>query len=273
MIIASCRRNFTSACFMSRRLQLRDYDTGRATEAPAPLDLAALQAAAQNQHVCIVIHGFNNTMAAVLEAYDELQSEMKRNGVCGTRGYGLVVGFAWPGWIKAPGFFPARRSAHLAAPFLQQLVNDLRRVALSVDIQTHSLGARVALQALRKPRVTFVDNLILSAPAVDIDRLEPGRPFHSSLDSCNRCFVYHSRTDSVLKLAYRTGDIADGWKKALGLNGPRSREITLRDCPNVYVVDCTAFVPGHSDYRRAARYHAHWTRVLTGAPIARYDTL
>lgn len=273
MIIASCRRNFTSACLLSRRLQLRDYARGAATEEPASLEPADLQAAAKNKHVCLVVHGFNNTLPAVLEAYGELRENMQAHGVAGPRGYGLVVGFAWPGWIGAPGFFPARRSAHRAAPFLLQLVNLLRPVALSIDIQTHSLGARVALRALRDPRSVFVDNLILTAPAVDWDRLEPRRPFHSALDACNRCFVYHSRTDGVLKKAFPVGDVADGLKKALGLLGPRSREITLGQCPNAYVVDCTAFVAGHGDYRHAPRYHAHWARVLSGAPLARYGEL
>ncbi len=273
MIIASCRRNFDSTRILSKRTQYRDFPDPSQPDAGKKIELADLKAQARDQHVCVMVHGFNNTLPAILKAYGELQAGLARAGLSGPKGYGLVVGFAWPGWTSGLGYIPAIRSANHSGPQLRQLVNDLRSVALSVDIQTHSLGARVALRALAGPEPVFVDNLLLSAPAVDHDVLEPRQPFHRALATCNRCLVYHSRHDSVLRGIYRLGDIPGLMKKSLGMGGPRDKKTTLEKCPNVYVVDCAACVATHSGYRKATPYLAHWRRVWSGAPLPRYEAL
>lgn len=273
MIIASCRRNFSSTRWLSKETRFRDYPDPATLSRFDTLDLDGVRAAAANRHVCLVVHGFNNTLESVLRAYAELHAGMRRTGVAGPKGYGLMIGFAWPGWTSAPGFLPARSSAERAGTYLRRLVNDLRPAALSVDIQTHSLGARVALTALKNPKEVFVDNLLLSAPAVDCTILDPGREFHKALDSCNRGLVYHSRRDAVLKNAFPLGDAADGIQKALGLIGPKRLQTALRRSSNLYVIDCTACVPDHGAYRKADAYYAHWLQVLSGAPLKRPDGL
>ena len=273
MIIASCRQRFTSTRLLAKRTHFRNYPDPSQPSRYETLDIKSLLETATNQHICILVHGFNNTMDSVLGAYAELHTGMRRTGVAGPDGYGLVIGFAWPGWTSAPGFLAARPSANRAGAYLRQLVNDLRPVALSIDIQTHSLGARVALTALKKPRTVFVDNLLLSAAAVDYTVFNGGSEFHKSLESCNRCMVYHSRRDAVLKKAFPIGDMADGIKKALGLSGPKRLQTALQDNPNLYVVDCASCVFKHGDYRKAEPYYTHWHLVLSGAPIPRPDAL
>jgi esterase/lipase superfamily enzyme len=273
MIIISCRKKFTSPRIFSRYLQLRSTpDTGQLTP-HAPLTFVDLRALADGQRLCLLVHGYNTTLANVLDAYAELWTGMEATGVAGPDGYGLVLGFAWPGGRSAPEFPVARRSANRAATYLARLVDHLRPVASAIDIETHSLGARVALGALKQMRSVVIDNLLLTAPAVDCTLLQPGREFHDAFATCNRCFVYHSRKDKILRKAYPIGDLADGIQPALGLNGPRSKKLTLEKSPNVFVVDCTACVPDHGGYRRATPVYTHWSRVLRGSPLPRYETL
>lgn len=273
MFIVSSRRKFTSNYFVAKSIQYRFYPDTDDLNAHKRISLAALQAEATNKRVCILVHGYNNDFPAVMEAYGALHASMQTSGVPGESGYGLVIGFAWPGRASGAGYFTARGAARRAAPHLRKLINDLRSVAHRVDIQTHSLGARVALTALNSPRTVFVDHLFLTAPAVDHHTLEPGRTFHSALDGCNRCLVYHSKKDRVLRVAYPAGDFADGLRKALGLYGPRSRRITLEHCLNVYVIDCAHHVGTHGGYRGADAYRAHWRRVLSGDALERYSEL
>lgn len=149
------------------------------------------------------------------------------------------------------------------------LIEQLRRSARSIDVQTHSLGARVALQAIASTSDLWVDNLMLTAPAVDDEDLEPAEEFNEALDSCGRVFVYHSKDDSALK-AYLIGSV----DRALGGKGPQHPKVVQDKCPNVHVVDCVAVVKrDHSGYRKSPKYFEHWARVLNQEPLPRFSTL
>ena len=270
MILASCRKNFDSNQYLAAELLYRDYS---ASGSFRPRDLADLQAKVRNRHVCILVHGYSNPLPDVLGAYAELQTRMEAAGIAAPFNYGLILGFTWPGW-RGPGFPIARTAAEKAGKHLRRLVTALRLAApLSVDIQTHSLGARVALAALKPPAGIFVDNLLLSAPAVDCTILQPGREFHDSLSACNRAWVYYSRRDAVLRKLFPVGDAADGITRALGLNGPRRPAQALQQHPNLYLVDGTACIPEHSAYRKTPAYYAHWARILSGDSLPRTGTL
>ncbi len=273
MYVVSCRKNFTSDQSVCDVNQVRNYTNPSDPNVFQDMTMDQLVEQAANKHVCILVHGYRNPIANVMNAYWKMTQKLADDGVSGPKGYGLVVGFAWPGRTTRVGFFVAPPNARKAGPRLLELINALRGVAHSVDVQTHSLGARVALTALADSRKVFVDNLMITAPAVDRDLLEVGKDFHASLESCSRCFVYHSKNDRVLKLTYPLADIAGGLKRALGLNGPRSKVKTLAETPNVYVVDCSVRVKEHSGYRKADQYYEHWKRLLSGDAMSRYDEL
>lgn len=273
MFIVSCRKDFDSNSTLAGQHLYRNYSNPQKPSVFMDRTLNDVLDAARNKHVAILVHGFNNTLPEVLGAYWELASNMRTAGVAGASGYGLVLGFTWPGFQTAAGYFAARITARRAGPFLRDLVNAIRPVAHSVDVETHSLGARVALTALSNPKKVFVDNLLLSAPAVDDNLLEPGKEFNAALDGCNRCLVYHSTKDDVLRKSYPLGDAADGIRPALGLRGPRSKPVTLSKCPNVYVVDCSARVDSHGAYRHVTQFLEHWKAGLSGAPLERYGAL
>lgn len=273
MIVVSCRQGFGSDCKLAGRLLVREYPDLARLDEYRSVGLSELRARAAGQTVGVLVHGYNTKLSEVLTAYGEMQERMTQAGLLGRQGcYGLLVGFAWPGWTRV-AFLLARRAANQAGLFLRELMNELRGTAQAVDVQTHSLGARVALSALRKKDGTAARHVLLSAAAVDYAILEPGRFFQPSLRACARCVVYHSRRDKVLRQAFPVGDSPDGIQPALGLNGPRSRAITLKACPNVHVVDCAAVVGEHSGYRKADAYYQHWHRVASGAALERYEKL
>ncbi len=275
MYVVSCRKGFDSDQVVGAENRYRNYTNPNDSNAFTDLTLTDLLEKAKDKHVAILIHGFKNEMSNVMDAYWQIVQRMVDTGVTGPDGYGLVIGFTWPGFATSPGFFPAQITSRKAGKFLKELITSLRGApALSIDVQTHSLGARVALTALKDPSQIYVDNLIMSAPAVDNHLLEPKEDFFPATSSCGKCLVYHSKHDSVLGLPYWVGDISDGIHKALGRGGPRSKPITLSKTPNVYVVDCTTRVKkDHSGYRKTVQYFKHWKTVLAGGPLSRYDEL
>lgn len=271
--IVSCRQNFSSINTLGTSLQCHFYRHARLYSPIPERGMDDLLKQVHNQHICILVHGYSNQLIDVLDAYQDIQTQLTRIGLLGKEGYGTVVGFAWPSFEKPLEFPAAVRMAKRAGDFLRELICALHAAnPFSIDIQTHSLGARVALTALQQPN-TYVENLLLSAPAVDNNILEPNKTFHKSLQHCNRCLVYHSSKDKVLKLWYPVADKEDGIRRALGLRGPRHKNITLAHCPNVYSIDCTAYIPEHSAYRKKEAYYRHWHRVFNGASLQQYETL
>lgn len=270
MLLVSCRANFDDTdTFGGQDLQIRDYPALTCLSQFTALPSDDLWAAVHQKHVLVLVHGFNNTLADVAGAYGDLESRMRACGLLGPGGYDLIVGFLWPGFKGDLGFFRAIPSANRAAAYLRDLLTTLNASAHTVDLQTHSLGARVGLQALSFRPEVFVDNLLLTAPAVDDEVLEPKREFTAALQSCNRCWVYHSVNDPVLKTAYRLAEL----DCALGWHGPQDPPIIAAQCPDVFLVDCAAVVTTHGGYRSSAPVLDQWARVLSSAPLPRVETL
>jgi esterase/lipase superfamily enzyme len=198
-----------------------------------------------------------------------VETELTKRGLIGPGNYDDVIGFLWPGFQTVLGFFPAVPWANRSASYFRSLIALLNSSAHTVDVQTHSLGARVALQAAAFSNEIWLDNLMLTAPAVDDEVLEPGEEFNQSLESCRRCFVYYSSKDSVLKVFYTIGSL----DKALGYEGPEDPDVIERQCPNVFVVDCSAVVTSHGGYRDSPRVYEQWKRVLADVPLDRFEKL
>jgi esterase/lipase superfamily enzyme len=272
--VVSCRKGFTPTQLLASENRYRNYKNPANPDVFEELTRTDIVNAAKNKHVGILVHGFNTDVDQAMAAYWEIVDRMRQTGVAGAQGYGLVIGYLWPGFSTPLGYAPAVVNANRAGTRLIDLVNSLRTTVLSVDVQTHSLGARVALSALKNPKQVFIDNLILTAPAVDNHLLEPTQDFYPAMDSCNRCFVCHSDKDSVLSTSFWVGDITDGIHGALGRKGPRSKQVTLSQTQNVYVVDCTARVKAdHSGYRKTNKYFNYWAKILSGGALSRYDEL
>lgn len=268
MILVSCRRHFDSN-ELFEDLQVRRYPNLGRLETFEALTEADLALHVQDRHVLMLVHGYHNPLTAVARAYKTLETELRRRGLVAPGGYDEVLGFLWPGFQTVLGFFPAVPWANRAASYFRALIALLNSSAHTVDVQTHSLGARTALQAMAFTGEIWIDNLMLTAPAVDNEVLEPGEEFNQALGSCRRCFVYHSTNDRVLRIGYRIGAL----DKALGYTGPQDPDVIAAECPDVFVVDASAVVKSHGGYRSAPAVYAHWARILAEAPLDQFEAL
>ena len=269
MILISCRKDFSNSRKFADKNAIRNYPFLPKLDSFEELDEMNLAEQMQGKHVLILVHGFRNPLKNVGAAYQSILKGLIDAGLMGDAGYDLVLGFTWPGFETPIGFFPAVPFANRSAGYLRSLLELASKNAKTVDIETHSLGARVALQALAGGTDGFVDNLMLTAPAVDDESIEPGQEFHGALQHCRRCLVYHSEKDNTLKVGYRLGDL----DRALGLKGPQHPDIIKAKCPDVYVVNCKKVVASHSAYRTAGAYYEHWARVLKETPLNQFETL
>jgi esterase/lipase superfamily enzyme len=269
VILLSCRHDFDSNSRFADQIEIRDYPDLSDLESFRVLTQADLLDAVRGQHVAILVHGFRNPFKNVAPAYGKLEKELTANGMMGPAGYGIVLGFLWPGFQTPLGFFAAVPYANRSAGYFRMVFEAIAGTARTIDVQAHSLGARVTLQAAAFKDELWIDNLMMIAPAVDNECLEPKKEFNDALDSCRRCFVYHSGKDRVLKIGYRIGQ----FDRALGLSGPEKPEVIKKECKQVFVIDCTAVVSEHSGYRDAKEYIAHWKRILAEAPLKQFEKL
>jgi esterase/lipase superfamily enzyme len=267
MILISCRKDFTSDRAFAGANQYRNYQTF--TQVQDITERNVLKQA-EGKHVLVLVHGYRSPIKNLYSSYNRLLQGLTDSGLMAGQNYGLVLGYCWPGFKARVSFFLAVPYANRGAGFFRTFLDKLGETAKTVDVQTHSLGARVALQALSagaKPKK--IDNVLLTAPAVDNEALEPDKEFHAALGNAKRCFVYHSANDPVLAVSYRIGKL----DKALGYQGPENPQVVLDQCKNVYTVDCSGPVHDHGGYRGAGVYYEHWSRVLAGTPLPRQEVL
>ncbi len=142
----------------------------------------------------------------------------------------FFIGILWPGdsrWVPVVDYpfegDEAITSGQLLAPFL----NKYFAVAISLSFASHSLGARMVLETIRKMDRS-VRRLTLMAGAIDDNCLiDEYRDVAAKVEEIS---ILASRSDYVLKLAFPIGNPLAGiitrghpyWQGALGYEGPDS---------------------------------------------------
>ena len=265
MILISCRADFDSTVRFNKHDEIRGGD--------AKLSEVELLEAVRGKKVLVLIHGYNNEMPAVIQAYDRVVEMMRLSHLLAPDpgGYDLVLGYTWPGGWNQLSFPVAVLRANTAAKRFRATLEKLQFAAASIDVQTHSLGARVALEALDRGGITL-RNLWLLAAAIDDETLEPGEEYFAAAQRCSRVYVLHSEQDPVLRTAYRLGDVPD-FDRALGWKGPQRPHRIREHSPNTKVVDCKQVVATHGGYRSAAEVYDYWLQELVDASAARSSLL
>ncbi|MDX2129745.1 MAG: alpha/beta hydrolase [Chloroherpetonaceae bacterium] len=191
--------------------------------------------------ILVLIHGYNSEPDDVIKSYQTLEENFKD-----WQFYDEIVGYTWPGGDNPFDYQAAKSRSSAVARRLQMHLNSIFNNAVLVDLMTHSMGSRVALSALddgKKQKV--VNNLFLTASAVDNEDLEFGNQFFSSTQKCNTVYVFHSKHDPVLNLGYRVHH----WDSALGLFGPENPATLIEKSPNVKVVNCKNHIKRHGGYK------------------------
>jgi pimeloyl-ACP methyl ester carboxylesterase len=181
----------------------------------------------------IFIHGYNRTEAQVAQDYIPFSAALNQD----------CIAYSWPGGCHPLDFPAAVVRADLAGYRLRDVFSMRSLRASSENLITHSLGARVALAALRDG-LFRVKKLILMGAAVDWIAFNQGAEFERVPACCDSIHVLYSNHDDVLKLAFPLGDFG-GDHRALGLDGPCE---PLENPENVVLHNVSSFIDKHSAY-------------------------
>lgn len=201
-----------------------------------------------------------------------------------------LVATLWPGdhWLGAFSYPFEWRDARDTSAQLVRFIGDNLRRNVPLSFVTHSLGARVAMDTVRKIcQIGFrIEQICLMAPAIDDDSLSDVRVYLRATKHSRRVSVLSSVEDKVLKLAYPVGDLlytlfyrGEMWDQALGYHGPRPEPELGQSVPeNVYHVaipplrgaDHGDYLPDKSpnDKQKSAAFFAN--AALKGANSPRY---
>jgi hypothetical protein len=140
----------------------------------------------------------------------------------------LIIGVLWPGdwWLPVVNYPFEGEVAIACGKFLAQFCNTSCVGAQSLSFLSHSLGARLILEAILHLDRADVRSVCLTAAAINRDCLT--REYRFVRRVTERIAVLASEKDHVLRLAYSVGDpFADllhddhtPFQPALGYKGP-----------------------------------------------------
>jgi len=271
MFIVSCRKNFWSATDFSSTDEIRrvDLHTGVGTAVSQSQLLRKLR----SKRLTVLVHGYNNEELDVLSSYETIDRQMRLLGFLGSSAasYDALVGFAWPGGAAGVSFPFARQRAAESALRFARLIGELGSTGATIDLNTHSLGAQVAFEALRDPSAS-VRNSWNFASTVDNESIELDERYYQASRRCQHCYVFHSKNDPVLRVWYRVGDLWD-FDTALGYSGPEDPGVIIQHSPNVRVINCKDVVQSHGGYRSTGQVWAYMSQQLTNPSPAQFVTL
>ncbi len=180
----------------------------------------------------------------------------------------VFIGVLWPGDCVLPIFIDyvwEGSEAEKSGTMLGEFVRDNFGFAASWTFASHSLGARVVLQAIQ----TLADsdrvrNLILLAAAIEDDTLL--HEFNDAAKKVDRMSIVYSFEDHVLQLAYPAGNLIGGLiergdpnvKAALGRLGPSSPMANI--VPNLRLPSFWKY--GHTDYMTTNPVAGNFTQAV-----------
>lgn len=207
-------------------------------------DLTPTQAAARlaGKRVCLFGHGYN--VSEPDDAYARLALHV--GGL-----YDELVFLKWPASKWTAAFWLALLRAPKAGRLLAESLAGINVAAL--DIEAHSLGCRVALEALLNG--LRCRNLILAGAAVANEALGLWERFGWCVANAQRVLVAYSEHDEVLAQAGRLGL----FNNPLGLTGP---EKSCRMLPHVLALDCSMTVMKHSAYKSDRTFLDWWRSMI-----------
>jgi hypothetical protein len=178
---------------------------------------------AKGKDVLLATHGFNVSYASGLASLGHLEAAlaMQPNE--------LFLGVLWPGdWVIPAVNYPFEdKIASHGGVLLGGFCNRWLASANSVSFLSHSLGARVVLEAI-KASTRPVRRACITAGAVNADCLDA--QYKAAARNCGEIRTLSSMQDLVLKFAYPPGDfLADlldpdhkPFEPALGRGGPEA---------------------------------------------------
>lgn len=209
---------------------------GRTVMLPRVKDCYELQAHAvcippglRHRHVHVWVHGFRQRFFRVIAVASHLVHQLASHSGQESSAPS-VVAFLWPCHARKAAYGLARADAMRAAPHLRTTLQALTAAGCHVTVIAHSMGSRVALQALTEVASgareeglpPLCAELILLGAAVDAGCLTARAEFDRTLVRAAQVHVLFSANDEVLKAGFRLGEAMSGKGvagRALGLHG------------------------------------------------------
>ncbi len=172
---------------------------GDATSALTPVDPALFKRAVAGRDILFATHGYNNRQEHGLWALSRLETLLKlpRSAV--------FIGILWPGDSHA-GFvsYPVEKpTASYVGRRLADFCNRQLKDAASFSFASHSLGARLVLETIRKLN-RRTRSACLMAAAIERTCLE--KEYADAFDKTDQTYVLASEKDLVLRLAFPAGN-------------------------------------------------------------------
>ncbi len=203
----------------------------------------------RGRNVLIGTHGFNVDRGGGITSLANWESLLQAPEPF------VFVGLLWPGdsiWAHGLDYPEEPRIANEAGRLIAPFVDNTFPGAASVSFASHSLGARLVLEAVSQMHLA-VRRVILMAAAIDDNCLST--EFKAAAARIGQISVLASNRDEVLSAAFPLGNffagiIAEGhpwWHAALGHRGPSHPRPTNFQSP-FEIPDNWNF--GHSDYLR-----------------------
>lgn len=178
--------------------------------------------------VLFLVHGFN-------VSWESGRDSLRQLGVALLPAFdGLVIAVTWPGdsGLGPLGYPFEGRDADDTGLALATIIGTHVRDGAELSFVTHSLGARVALEACRRldPDRWLLREVCVTAAAVDDTCFNAEALYSGVAAAARRTTVLASTGDRVLQLAYPAGDLVQSWLfrwkdtagRALGRRGPRN---------------------------------------------------
>jgi esterase/lipase superfamily enzyme len=179
----------------------------------------------------LFVHGFNYSYQEALFRLAQMAAD---SGV-----QGPPILFDWPSQGTVTGYVADRDSAAFARDDLVTVLADLSDGGVKTTVLAHSMGAWLAVEALRQLSlmgktkvVRSIDQLVLAAPDIDIDLLK--RQLAATDRLKKPIVILASKDDIALALSKRLAGSA-ATAGSLDVDDPRTRELALKE--NLDIVD------------------------------------
>lgn len=179
----------------------------------------------------IFVHGYNYSHQEALFRLAQMTADSKVEE--------RAILFDWPSQAEVTGYVADKDSAAFARDDLAMVLSNLSVAGVKSTILAHSMGAWLAVEAVRQLSLTgntkavrSIDQVVLAAPDIDIDLL---RKQLSATEKLSKpIVVLASKDDLALALSKRLAGSA-ATAGSLDIDDPRTRELAVKE--NIEVVD------------------------------------
>ncbi|MDE0131243.1 MAG: hypothetical protein OXQ32_03135 [bacterium] len=110
------------------------------------------------------------------------------------------------------------------------------------------------------------------AAAVDDESIEKGQKYEGAILCCDTTYVFHSKRDRTVSLAYRAGEFAAGHGPDAAL-GSRSPDNPAGLSPKIRVINCKRVIHEHGKYKNTDEVYGYIKNELYGTPAPQFSQL